>query len=397
VAFSGVLVSISPLLFGIALVYAGIGTFSTIALGRRLVWLGYTQADAEAGLRADLVHVRENAESIALHRREGRIGARLARGLDRVVHNARRMIAVNRNLGFFTTGYNYGIQIVPALIVAPLFFRGRVEFGVIPQSAMAFSHLMGAFSLIVTQFQSISSYAVAIVRLGALAEAIENSAGIEATQVEVTESDGKLAWERLNLSTPTDARILLRDFSLVVEPGAPLWISGRNDSALVALFRATAGMWRSGSGRVLRPPPGEIAFLPERPYLPPGTLREVLLRTGSEKAADGQRIEALLAALGLQAAVQRVGGLDRERDWDDQLSLGEQQLVLIARLVLAAPRFALIHQIGTALDSRQIGVALQLLEEAGVACVLLGSGPEGLERELARVELEEDGSWRRAG
>jgi putative ATP-binding cassette transporter len=394
-AFSGVLGSISPLLFGAALAYAGIGTFSTIALGRPLVWLGYTQADAEASLRADLVHVRENAESIALHRREGRIGARLVRGLEHLTANARRMISVNRNLGFFTTGYNYGIQIVPALITAPLFFSGQVEFGVIPQSAMAFSHLMGAFSLIVTQFQSISSYAVAIARLGALDEAAERSAALETPRVEIAESAGELAWEQLTLRAPGDARILLRDFSARAEPGRLLWISGRDVTALVALFRATAGIWRSGEGRIRRPAPEQISFLPERPYLPPGTLREVLLHSGREAEASDERIAAVLGSLGLAPALERVGGIDVERDWDDLLSLGEQQLVLIARLLLESPHFALIHQIGTTLDPQQIELVLRLLEEAGVACVLLGSGPDGLERELAHLELAADGSWQR--
>ena len=98
-------------------------------------------------------------------RREGRIGARLQRRVDDLVANAKRIIAVNRNLGFFTTGYNYLIQIIPVLIVAPLFIRGEAEFGVITQSAMAFSHLLGAFSLVVTQFQQISGCAVVVARL----------------------------------------------------------------------------------------------------------------------------------------------------------------------------------------------------------------------------------------
>ena len=159
VAFSGVLWSISRLLFVVAVGYAALGSLCTVVLGGPLVRLNYDQSDREASFRAELVHVGQNAESVALLQLERRLGARLRKRLDALVANAKRIVAVNRNLGFFTTGYNYGIQIVPLVVVGPLFMRGRVDFGVVTQSVMAFSQLLGAFSLIVTQFQSISSYA----------------------------------------------------------------------------------------------------------------------------------------------------------------------------------------------------------------------------------------------
>jgi putative ATP-binding cassette transporter len=147
ISFSGVLWTISPLLFGVALGYAALGTLMTVLLGRPLVGLNYRQSDREADFRATLIHVRENAESIALLRGEDRLRARLLHRIDELVENFRRITSVNRNLGFFTTGYNYLIQIIPALIVAPRFIRREVEFGVITQSAMAFAQLLGALSL----------------------------------------------------------------------------------------------------------------------------------------------------------------------------------------------------------------------------------------------------------
>ena len=175
VAFAGVLWSINTLLFAVAVGYAALGSLVTVLLGRRLVWLNYNQFDKEANLRSDLIHVRQHAESVALLHREDRLWARLLRHVDVLTANFRRIIAVNRNLAFFTTGYNYMIQIIPALIIAPLFIRGEVQFGVITQSAMAFAQLLGAFSLIVTQFQSISSFAAVVARLSSLAEAIEGA------------------------------------------------------------------------------------------------------------------------------------------------------------------------------------------------------------------------------
>ena len=173
VSFSGVLWIISPILFAIAIGYAAAGTLATIFLGRPLIGLNYRQEDREANFRSDLIHVRDNAESIALSSSEVALAARLSARIDDLTENLRRIISINRNVGFFTTGYNYLIQIIPALIVAPMFIRGQVEFGVVTQSAMAFAQLLGAFSLIVNQFQSISSFAAVIARVSALLGAVE--------------------------------------------------------------------------------------------------------------------------------------------------------------------------------------------------------------------------------
>jgi len=172
-SFSGVLWTISPPLLGVAIGYAVLGTLATIYLGRPLIGLNYRQSDQEATFRSDLIHVRENGDSIALLRHEGWLTTRLLQRIDGFADNFRRIISVNRNLGFFTTGYNYLIQIIPALIVAPLFIRGKVEFGVITQSAVAFAQLLGAFSLIINQFQSISSFAAVTARLSSLVGAVE--------------------------------------------------------------------------------------------------------------------------------------------------------------------------------------------------------------------------------
>ncbi|MGL5019092.1 MAG: ABC transporter ATP-binding protein/permease, partial [Luteolibacter sp.] len=170
ISFSGVLWTISPLLFGVAVAYAVVGSVLTIYLGKPLIRLNYNQLDMEANFRSDLIHVRENSESIAMAHREGRFRAKLNRRLDALTANFRRLIRINRNLGFFTNGYNYFIQIIPALIIAPMFIMGTKEFGVITQSTMAFATLVGAFSLIVTQFQSISAFTAVVARLHTLSD-----------------------------------------------------------------------------------------------------------------------------------------------------------------------------------------------------------------------------------
>lgn len=393
VAFSGVLWSISRTLFGIALLYAASGSALTVLFGRRLVWLSYNQLDKEADFRANLVHVQANAESIALLRREGRLGARLRRRLDDLMANMRRLIAVNRNLAFFTNGYNYLIQIIPALVVAPLFIRGEVEFGVITQSTMAFSVLLGALSLVVTQFQSISSFAAVIARLGSLADALEGVRVPAAAPLDVREDEARVAYEQLTLRSSGNDHVLVRDLSVSVPRGTRALIVGPNDAAKAALFRATAGIWENGSGRIVRPGLDAILFLPERPYLPPGTLRDVLLPTGREGAIGDEQIATLLRGLGLEGVLERMGGLDVERDWDNALSLGEQQLLSVARVVLAAPRFVFLERPRATLGAAHADRVLSLLRERSITYLTLGDGGDRLDDHDFVLELADDGGW----
>ncbi|AMO22594.1 ABC transporter ATP-binding protein/permease [Ramlibacter solisilvae] len=372
-AFSSVMWSISPLLFGVAVAYAALGSCLTVLFGRSLLWLNYRQADREAHLRADLVHLRQNAESVAMLRREGRIGALLRRRVDDLVSNAERIIGVNRNLGFFTTGYNYLIQIIPVLIVAPLFIRGEAAFGVITQSAMAFSHLIGAFSLVITQFQQISGYAVVLARLSALQDGAEQAAAPRPSGIEIREDGMQLAWQALSLRSRHDDATVLRSLTFTVPPGTHVLVMGPNEAARVALFRASASLWRAGEGRIVRPAPGAILFLPERTYLPPGTLREALLRTQQEHEADEAQIGAVLSAVGVEDAVSRAGGLEVQHDWDDVFSLADQERLSFARVLLATPRFAVLDRPSKLLGVDETARLIRLLATRSITVVTFES------------------------
>jgi putative ATP-binding cassette transporter len=393
VAFSGVLWTISPTLFLVAVAYASLGSAVTVLIGRRLVPLNYDQLDKEANFRTRLVHVRENAESVALLRREGRLKARLLSRLDALTDNFRLIINVNRNLGFFTTGYNYLIQIIPALIVAPLFIAGKAEFGVITQSAVAFGHLLGAFSLIVTQFQSISNYTAVIARLAALREAMDRARTPTAPSIDLCTICAKVAFERLTLSSPQSGRILVKDLSLALPVGARLLIRAQDESASHALFRATADLWETGQGRILRPESQDILFLPERPYLPPGTLREVLLRTEQLDKIPTDHILRTLHELGLDSTLKRVGGLDAEHNWSEILSLGEQQILAFSRVLLATPEFVFLDHPSRALSECQVGDLLQTLRAHMISYLTLGDEDDDVADYDQLLEIAADGSW----
>ncbi|MEW6267732.1 MAG: SbmA/BacA-like family transporter [Thermodesulfobacteriota bacterium] len=398
IAFSGVLWSISRTLFFVGIVYAATGSVMTVLLGRRLVPLNYRQADREADFRAELIHVRENAESVALLHREHFLEGRLMGRVDALVANLKHIIAVNRNLGFFTTGYNYMIQIIPALIVAPLFIRGEVEFGTITQAAMAFAHLLGAFSLVVTQFQAISSYTAVLARLNALAEAVVPPPA-DARRLRITEADDHVAYEHVTLRAPRDGRVLVDDLTATIPSGTRVLVRSGDSAAREAIVHATAGMWGNGSGRIVRPALREIAFLPERPFVPPGTLRDVLLGNGDGSAAASASdadVHRVLATLGIDEVVQRGGGLDSEEDWTDVLSLREQQLLSIARVVLTRPRFVFLDHPGRTLDAERIDRALSALCACRTTCVTIASlddEAEHLGHYDALLEIGDAGRW----
>ena len=393
-SFSGVLWTISPLLFGVAVGYAAIGTLAAIYLGRPLVRLNYRQSDQEANFRADLIHVRENAESVALLRREGRLTARLLRRIEGLADNFRRITTVNRNLGFFTTGYNYLIQIIPTLIVAPLFIRDQIEFGVITQSAMAFAQLLGAFSLIVNQVQAISSFAAVIARLSALGEAVEKGPPSVRTKLVTAEAEERVAYEGLTLFSSGDSSPLIKDLAVEIPRGTRVQVVGPNEGARVALFRATAGMWPAGEGKIVRPSLDAMFFLPERPYLPPGTLRELLLRTGQEEFVSDDQIRTALHEAGLDSVLKRAGGLDVEHDWPAILSLGEQQELAVSRLILARPAFAMLDRVNAALKPGQVRQCLQRLDENSITYITLAEVAESVDLYDAVLEIDADGAWR---
>jgi putative ATP-binding cassette transporter len=396
ISFSGVLWTISPTLFAIAVAYAVAGSGLTVWLGRPLMRLNYQQADREADFRADLIYVHHNAEGLAFTRDESRMRERLALRIDQLVRNFRRIISVNRNLNFFSTGYNYLIQLIPALLVAPLFIAGNVEFGVIGQATMAFATLVGAFSLIVTQFQSISSYAAVVTRLGELVEASESAALRDtASCLDCQPSADRITYEDLNLHAPTaDKQPLLRNLNLALLPGKAVLVAGPNQAAKLALFHATAGLHESGSGRILRPPPERLAFLLEQPYLPPSSLRELLTPPEATTPLADAAMLSVLDELGLDLAAARHRDFDTPRHWSAELGLSDEQTLAVARALLAKPRFAFLDHLDSSLNDEEFRKIRQLMSRHGVACIVLGNGKTPTDGYDGILELYADGSWK---
>jgi putative ATP-binding cassette transporter len=407
IAFSGVMWSISPLLFVVSVLYAATGTFLTFMIGRPLVRLNYDQLDKEANLRSSLIYMRGNAESMAISRREGHLIQLNLKNLRDLVANFRRIIAVSRNVNFFTTWYNWLIQIIPAFIIAPLFIEGKVQFGVITQSAIAFAQLLGAFSIIVTQFQSISSYTAVVARLAALVDASLSAMTAESSAAGAFACDeAQVVYSGLTLRSPRSGRVLIKNLSLAIAQGVRVLVRGRDETARAALFQATVGLWDPAEGRIARPGLEQILLLSELPYLPPGTLRELLTRPWPEGAlpresslADIQvqqeRMMETLRTLKIESLVTRFGGLDTRQHWENILALEDQQLLVIARLLLTKPCFAFLDRPSTTLSAEQIDWVLGMLLERSISYVTFEHEESTVNLELydAVLELKEDGAW----
>jgi putative ATP-binding cassette transporter len=232
-----------------------------------------------------------------------------------------------------------------------------------------------------------------IARLSALGGAVEKGPPPARSEVAVVEADGRLAYEGLTLFSPEGGRELLKNLTADMPLGTRALVVGPNEGARIALFRATAGVWPAGAGTLVRPPLDEIFFLPQRPYLPPGTLRDLLVRSGQEQVIADDRITTALHDAGLDTVLARAGGLDREHDWPAILSLGEQQLLALTRLALARPAFAMLDRMGAALKPAQVRQALRRLDESSITYIALAEDADSVDGYDAVLEIDAGGAW----
>jgi putative ATP-binding cassette transporter len=393
VSFAGVLWSITPRLVLAAVLYAGIGTVGTILLGRRLVRLNFLQLKKEADFRFRLIQVRESGESIALQGAEPEVGRRLRYRFQEVVDNFWKIIRVNLNINVFINSFNYLTQIIPVLVVAPLFFRHEVPFGAITQAMAAFAFVLNAFTVIVTQFQQITSLAAVAERLGSLVEAIEAAPAPAGPVVAVTPDGPHVAFEGLTLRTPKGDRELVRGLNKDLPPGRRLLVLGPNGAGKSALFRAAAGLWPWGEGRIVRPREGDVMFLPQEPFLATGTLREQLFEGACCRVVPDERILQVLREIKFEKILKRVGGLDAANDWQHVLSPGEKRLVSFARLLLAEPKFAFIDAgIGGVTDF-WVRTLYGALSRTRTTYVSVGDHPALREYHDEVLDLDGEGVW----
>lgn len=400
-AFLGVLWTISGQLVSALFLFAVVGTALSILIGKKLVGLHYEQYRKEANFRYSLVRVRDNAESIAFYHGEKREQSGILRRFGDVLTNTIWVLGWNRNLAFFTNSYNYLALLIPPLIVGPLYMRGTVEFGVVTQSESAFAQVLLALSVIVAQFDSLSTLAASTQRLGILWDNLddfdaEQKREAEEAEIEVSKRGRKLVLTDLTVKIPGDeGKTLVQDLSFELPPGKSLFVTGESGVGKSSLLRTIAGLWHPGGGSIERPALNRMMFLPQKPYMLQTDLRAQLMYPGEAKEADDKEIEAMLGQVNLQEIFDRVdGNLKKVVDWTNVLSLGEQQRVSFARLFLKKPALAFLDEATSALGEDDERLLYEHLRESGISYVSVGHRTSLEEFHDYILTLQKDGAFK---
>jgi putative ATP-binding cassette transporter len=394
VSFTGVLLSISVYLSLALIVYAIVGTIITAWIGQRLININYNQLRKEADFRYGLVHVRDNAESIAFYQGEAQESLQLRQRFIAAISNFDLLISWQRNLGLFTTSYNYFVRALPYIVIAPIYFAGQTEFGTFTQAAIAFNQIFSALSIIVSQFENLTAFAAGIERLGSLTEALEVPANKppEMTTIDITQ-DTQLGLRHVTLLTPNYQRTLVEDLSVNLKPGDGLAIVGHSGSGKSSVLRAIAGLWNAGTGNIIRPSLTEMMFLPQRPYMLLGSLRSQLIYPNVDSNISEEKIRQVLRQVNLADLPERLGGFDAELDWASILSLGEQQRLAFARLLLSAPRYAILDEATSALDMKNEKRLYEQLKATKTTLISVGHRSSLLQYHEYVLQLDGNSSW----
>ncbi|MBK6630506.1 MAG: ABC transporter ATP-binding protein/permease [Betaproteobacteria bacterium] len=395
-AFSNVLWAISREMVYFLVVYAIFGTVTTLfVFGKPLMALNFLQLKREADFRFGMVRIRENAESIAFYRGEAQESQQVRRRFAEAFRNYNRLIRSQLFLNLFQYSYGLLTIVLPSAIIASRVLSGELEVGRAVQAAGAFAAILSAISVIVENFESLSRFAAGIDRLNAFEKVLTAPPAERARRGSVIESvpGFAVALEHVTLQTPNYERTLVRDLSVSVPPGEGLMIVGESGSGKSSLLRAIAGLWHSGSGRIVRPGPEDILFLPQRPYMMLGTLRSQLLYPHQGWPVADAELQRLLERVNLPDLAGRFGGLDVEMDWEKLLSIGEQQRLAFARVLLAHPRYAMLDEATSALDVANQESLYKQLAATETTLVSVSHRPALLKYHQQVLELCGDGAW----
>jgi putative ATP-binding cassette transporter len=368
----GIDITVPGYMAWVCLIYAVVGSYLANLVGRRLIPLNFMRQRFEANFRFSLVRVRENAEGIALYHGEKREADSLnARFID-VFNNGFRVLMTQAQLAFYQSGYAQLAIIFPYVVTAPRFFAGVITFGVMTQTASAFGQVQTALSFFIDNYTSLAELRAVMDRLKGLQIATDEK---PPTAIEVMPQPGRsgVATEDLTLSLP-GGQALLENLDLPLEKGQSVLVRGASGTGKSTLFRALAGIWPFGRGRVRVPEGARVLFLPQKPYIPIGTLRDAVRYPDENSRASNADIAGALQATGLGHLTDR---LDEVAHWSNVLSGGEQQRLAAARAIVFKPDWLFMDEATASLDDAAEATVYNALKKQlpGTTMVSIGHRP----------------------
>jgi putative ATP-binding cassette transporter len=407
-SFVIVLWSINSTLALWLLAYSVGGTALVIFASRKLVALNYQQLKLEADFRYGLVHIRDNAESIAFYQGEQQEAREGERRLGGAIRNYNKLIVWEALISVIQRSYDYFSRFLPWLVIAPIYFAKQVDFGVFGQASIAFSQVLFSVSYIVNNIDRLAAFSASISRLEGFQGKVEAIGGEMAalsaaelqripTQEEAVGGAARaesILVSHVDLVPPRSNRTLIRDLSVEVGPRQRLLVAGPSGCGKTSFLRLVSGLWPAAAGSVQRPPTGELMFIPQKPYMLLGSLREQLCYPQPTDRFSDEQLRHVLEEVRLPDLVNRYPDLDIKQDWPRLLSLGEQQRLAFARLLLNSPRFVVLDEATSALDVTTEQVLYELLVQREMAFVSVGHRPTLKAFHDTVLELDGTGSWR---
>lgn len=389
-------VTVPGYLVWVALVYAALGTWLVHLVGRPLVGLNFARQRVEADFRFSLVRFRENAESIALYAGEADEKRSFMQRFVAVADNWWEIMRRQKKLTWFQSFYGQLAVIFPYVVVAPRYFSGAIPLGGLMQTASAFGQVQSSLSWFIDAYARLADWKATVDRLVGFRGAIDRAAaeGAASPGVErVSEARADIEARDVSLGLP-NGRMLMERVDLVLAPGESTLVTGPSGSGKSTLFRAFAGIWPFGDGSVRWPSQARILFLPQRPYLPIGTLRQVLSYPASPGTFDDAALADAVERCGLVQLRER---LDESQHWGLMLSGGEQQRIGFARAWLHRPEWLFLDEASSALDEASERQMYELVGSmAGTTVVSIGHRPAlaALHRRRLVVAAQSDGPAR---
>ncbi len=332
-----------------ALASAGTGSWLSWRVGRPLIQLNSERYSQEAELRFELVRLNEHIDAVALYGGEADENQRLTTQLEHVLHVMRQIVNASTRLTWVTAGYGWFTIIAPVIVAAPGYFAGDLSFGALMMAVGAFNQVQQTLRWFIDNFSTIADWRATLLRIASFRELVMTMDRLGETEnrIEFVEAQAdKVTFENLQVATPTGCT-MLSERQVEIALGDRVLIVGDPGTGKTLLFRAIAGLWPWGSGRVALPPSDGVMFMTRQPYLPLGTLRAALTYPSPETAFEDKELAAALECTGLN---RLFSSLDRVARWERELADDEQQCLVFTRILLHKPRWVVIDEALDALE-----------------------------------------------